>query len=106
LLVMSGATLSGTGTVGTAGSNTTIQGGATLSPGAEYGSLKMAGNLVLLPSSLYQVQTDSAGQVSKTVVAGDALLGGKVLVEAKGANLVPRTQYVILQAEQVQQSFE
>jgi len=55
--VQSGGTLGGAGSVG----NVQINSGGTLAPGNSIGTLNVAGDLIFSPGSVYQVETDAAG---------------------------------------------
>jgi outer membrane autotransporter protein len=81
IMVDSGATLGGTGTL----SNTTINNGATLAPGPpnSVGTLRVAGNLVLASAASYLVQVSPA-VASLTTISGTASLGGSVVANGTG----------------------
>ena len=96
LQVGAGATLAGTGVVGT----TTLQTGGMLAPGAANATLSVAGDLTMQPGSSYQVQADPASTASSRVaVSGRAnLLGGSVLHAGPDGNFAPYATYTILTA--------
>jgi uncharacterized protein with beta-barrel porin domain len=82
VFVLPGATLAGTGTVGT----TTIARGGTLAPGNSPGTMTVRGNLAFQSGALYLVQASPTETIAKTVVSGFALLDGTVRVTfARGA---------------------
>ena len=79
LEIFSGATLTGTGSIASA---TTVDNGATLSPGTPTGTLKFTGDLTLNDSSLL---TFALGTNSGSVtVGGDLLLTGQLSVTNAG----------------------
>ncbi|CAN7170255.1 autotransporter domain-containing protein [Bosea sp. LjRoot237] len=87
LTVLSGATLAGSGAVG----STTIQAGATIAPGNSIGTLNVAGNLVLAPGSLYEVEIGGNGTSDRIAATGIATVtGSQVGVTA----LDPQTSYI------------
>src|SRR5690606_33248825 len=76
LTVGNGATLQGTGSVGT----TTLQSGAILAPGNSIGTLTVAGDLHFLPGAIYRVEADPDSSGSDHVdVTGTAHLAGSVV---------------------------
>jgi outer membrane autotransporter protein len=64
--------LGGTGTVG----STSINDGGRLAPGNSMGTLHVNGNLSFNQGSTYQVEVDPAGNSDRTLVSGNATLGG------------------------------
>lgn len=100
--VQSGATLSGTGSVG----NVLINAGGTLAPGNSIGTLNVDGDLVFGPNSVYQVETDAAGNADRVVVSGLASLAGAVQVLAENGSYAPSTSYNILSAGQLSGQFD
>ncbi len=100
--VQSGATLSGTGSVG----NVLINAGGTLAPGNSIGTLDVDGDLVFGPNSVYQVETDAAGNADRVVVSGLASLAGAVQVLAENGSYAPSTSYNILSAGQLSGQFD
>lgn len=100
--VQSGATLSGTGSVG----NLLIDAGGTLAPGNSIGTLNVDGDLVFGPNSVYQVETDAAGNADRVVVSGLASLAGAVQVLAENGSYAPSTSYNILSAGQLSGQFD
>jgi len=111
--VASGATLSGTGSVGSTGSVVTVQSGATIAAGdasSAYGTLRVAGDLVLEQGALYQVQADPLSSASSLIkVAGKATVAGSVLHVGNESNAATDFQvgktYTILQASQIDGAF-
>ncbi|MDI9853654.1 autotransporter domain-containing protein [Comamonas sp. 17RB] len=111
--VASGATLAGTGNVGSTGSVVTVQSGATIAAGdasSAYGTLRVAGDLVLEQGALYQVQADPNSSASSLLkVAGKATLAGSVLHVGNESNAATDFQvgktYAILQASQIEGTF-
>ncbi|MBR1274964.1 autotransporter domain-containing protein [Bradyrhizobium sp. AUGA SZCCT0283] len=81
--VASGATLAGTGTVGT----TTLNAGGTLSPGnGGIGTLSVQGNLAMPAGSHFAVDIDGSGASDRVAVSGAANITGATLdVSAQGA---------------------
>jgi fibronectin-binding autotransporter adhesin len=95
LVVGSGATLKGGGTIG----STTLSSGAALAPGNSIGTLTVAGNFTFAPGSTYQVETDAAGHSDLLRVSGTATLGGaSVVTIAADGTYAPMTTYTILSA--------
>lgn len=94
--VSAGATLGGSGTVGT----TTIASGGTLAPGNSIGTLTVAGDLTFEPGSHFAVEVDPAGSASdQVVVSGTATIdGGTVAHIGYVGNYRPFATYRILTA--------
>lgn len=94
VLVNPGATLGGTGTVAT----TFLDSGATLAPGTpgSIGTLTVQGNLTFCNCSIYAVKVSPTG-ADKTVVTGQAALGGTVQATALAGSFRGQT-YTILNA--------
>jgi len=93
--VMSGATLGGSGTVGT----TVVNAGATVAPGNSIGTLTVSGNVSFASGSTYQVEVNAAGQGDRIVASGSASIsGGNVQVLAESGNYAAATSYTILTA--------
>lgn len=94
VLVNPGATLGGTGTVAT----TFLDSGATLAPGTpgSIGTLTVQGNLTFCNCSIYAVKVSPTG-ADKTVVTGQAALGGTVRATALAGSFRGQT-YTILNA--------
>lgn len=103
LTIASGATLQGTGHVGT----TLLQSGASIAPGNGIGTLRVTGDLTFSPGALYLVEVDANGAASDRIaVTGVANLAGSVLhVGAEGRFDISH-QYTILTAGSVQGKFE
>lgn len=93
LQIMAGGRLLGSGRIG----NLIV--GGTLAPGNSIGTLDIAGNLSFSAGSVYQVETDAAGNADRINVAGTAnLAGGSVQVLAGAGDYAPTTNYTILSA--------
>jgi outer membrane autotransporter protein len=93
--VNSGATLGGSGTVG----STTIASGGILAPGNSIGTLTVNGNLNFTAGSVYRVEVDAAGNNDRTNVTGTATLnGGTVDVQASAGTYAANTTYTLLNA--------
>ncbi|MCV9936135.1 autotransporter domain-containing protein [Boseaceae bacterium BT-24-1] len=93
LTVRNGATLAGSGAVG----STTIQSGATIAPGNSIGTLNVAGNLVLAPGSLYEVEIGGNGTSDRiaVVATGGGLGTATVTGSQVGVSaLDPQTSYI------------
>ncbi|MBV7417462.1 autotransporter domain-containing protein [Comamonas sp. CMM03] len=111
--VTSSATLAGTGNVGSTGSVVTVQSGATIAAGdasSAYGTLRIAGDLVLEQGASYQVLADPNSSASSLIkVAGKATLAGSVLHVGNESNATTDFQvgktYSILQASQIEGAF-
>lgn len=100
--VQSGGTLGGAGSVG----NVLINSGGTLAPGNSIGTLNVAGDLIFSPGSVYQVETDAAGNADQVLVSGLASLAGTVQVLAENGTYAPATSYDILSAGQLSGQFD
>lgn len=100
--VQNGGTLGGTGTVG----SVRLASGGTLAPGNSIGTLNVAGDLIFDPGSVYQVETDAAGNADRVVVSGLASLAGSVEVLAENGTYAPSTSYTILSAAQLSGQFD
>jgi outer membrane autotransporter protein len=85
--------LQGSGTVG----NLNING--VIAPGNSIGTLNVAGNITFNAGSVYEVETNAAGQADKINASGTATInGGSVKVLAATGNYAPETTYTILSA--------
>ncbi|NWC92605.1 MULTISPECIES: autotransporter domain-containing protein [unclassified Pseudomonas] len=106
LTVENGATLAGTGTVGT----TTLASGAILAPGnsaTPVGTLNVNGNLTFAPGSTYQVQIPPGSTTSSLVnVTGTANLAGSVVHIGENGNYAGSSTYTILTADQLNGTFD
>ncbi|HUG57588.1 MAG TPA: autotransporter domain-containing protein [Candidimonas sp.] len=103
LTVGNGATLQGTGSVGT----TTLQSGAMLAPGNSIGTLTVAGDLRFLPGAIYRVEADPDSSSSDRVaVTGTAHLAGSVIHVGPEGGFASMRQYTILSANAVQGQFD
>jgi outer membrane autotransporter protein len=95
VFVSASGTLMGNGTVG--GLN--VASGGTAAPGNSIGTLSVAGNVSFGPGSIYQVETNAAGQSDKIVAGGTSTLtGGTVQVLAENGNYSRQTRYTLLTA--------
>ena len=93
--VNSGGTLMGNGSVG--GLN--VVSGGTAAPGNSIGMLNVAGNVSFGSGSIYQVETNAAGQSDKILAGGTtSLTGGTVQVLAENGTYARQTRYTILTA--------
>lgn len=90
--VSGGGILGGTGTVGGIVANS----GGIVGPGNSIGTLNVNGNVSFAAGSIYQVETNAAGQSDKIAATGSATLNGGTVV-ASGAALMG-TKYTILTA--------
>ncbi|MDW6021611.1 autotransporter domain-containing protein [Mesorhizobium sp. BAC0120] len=92
--VLASGRLQGIGTVG----DTTISG--TIAPGNSIGTLNVAGDITFNPGSIYEVETNAAGQSDRINATGTATInGGTVRVLAGAGNYVPQSLYTILHAD-------
>ena len=95
VFVNSGGTLMGNGSIG--GLN--VVSGGIVAPGSSIGTLNVAGNVSFAPGSIYQVETNAAGQADKIIASGTtSLSGGTVQVLAENGNYSRQTRYTILTA--------
>jgi outer membrane autotransporter protein len=95
VFVNSSGTLMGNGSIGALN----VLSGGTAAPGNSIGTLNVAGNVSFGPGSIYQVETNAAGQADKILAGGTAsLAGGTVQVLAEFGNYAPSTKYTILTA--------
>lgn len=90
--VSGGGILGGTGTVGGIVANS----GGIVGAGNSIGTLNVNGNVSFAAGSIYQVETNAAGQSDKIAATGSATLNGGTVV-ASGAALMG-TKYTILTA--------
>ena len=90
--VNNGATLAGTGAVGTL----TMNSGGILAPGNSIGTLTVNGDLSFGSGSIYRVEANAAGASDKTVVNGNVTLAGRVDVQAENGSYADQTSYTIL----------
>lgn len=98
VLAASGATLSGSGTLGAV----TIASGATLAPGSANfptGRMNVQGDLTFQPGAVYRVATTPDGLASSVRVAGSARLAGSVVQIGQNGDYAPSTTYTILTAD-------
>ncbi len=72
IAVQESGLLGGTGTMG----STSINDSGVLAPGNSIGTLHVNGNLSFSQGSTYQVEVDPAGNSDRTLVSGNATLGG------------------------------
>ncbi len=125
LLTVKG-TLAGTGNVGM----TTLESGATLSPGtavsskhvmmmvapganmsvnptgAQIGTLTVNGDLTFNPGSTYRVDATPDGKSDRVNVTGTANLAGSVVHVGEGGTYAPSTSYTILSAGNLNGHFD
>ncbi|CAI1941800.1 Extracellular serine protease precursor [Serratia entomophila] len=102
MLVQSGGVLSGTGTLGSgAGSTLTIADQGVLSPGGEFSTLKVDGDLIFQQGSRFEVAVDPAGKEANLVqVTGNAgLEGGTVAHIGANGHYQLRSSHTILAAD-------
>jgi fibronectin-binding autotransporter adhesin len=93
--VLSGATLSGIGTVG----GLTVQSGGTVSPGAGgLGALGVAGNVQLLTGATYAVQLQAPSGADMILATGTAQVAGTLALSNLGGTYAFNSSYLILQA--------
>ncbi|MDW6023707.1 autotransporter domain-containing protein [Mesorhizobium sp. BAC0120] len=93
--VASGGVLGGNGTVGAIDA----QSGGIVAPGNSIGTLKVAGNVLFSPTSIYQVEANAAGQADKIAASGKATInGGTIKVLAETGSYSAATTYTILTA--------
>ncbi|WP_130229494.1 autotransporter domain-containing protein [Bradyrhizobium sp. Leo121] len=93
--VNGGGTLGGIGTIG----GLAVANGGAVAPGNSIGTLNVAGNVSFAAGSIYQVETNAAGQSDRIVATGTAsLTGGTVLALAQSGIFSPQTAYTILTA--------
>ena len=99
-----GATLAGSGTIGTA----VVANGGTLSPGNSIGTLTVAGDLTFARGAVYKVDVDPDGTESDLVdVTGTAALdGGSVAHIGADGDYNLRSSYTILSAGELEGRFE
>jgi outer membrane autotransporter protein len=91
VVVNSGATLSGIGTIG----GLDLQG--TVMPSSLTDPLNVSGNALLRSGSTYQVSANAAGQSSLIAVAGTVTIqGGTALALLSPGNYKPTTEYTII----------
>ncbi|MFJ3461583.1 autotransporter domain-containing protein [Achromobacter spanius] len=91
--VASGATLGGSGTVGT----TYLTNGARIAPGNGIGTLTIAGDLTFSPTSVYEVEADPASNNSDRIdVSGHTAIDGSVLHVGADGGFGTRRNYTIL----------
>ncbi|WP_080605951.1 autotransporter domain-containing protein [Bordetella bronchiseptica] len=97
--VQAGATLGGSGTVGSgAGSQVTVASGGTLAPGNSVGTLTVNGDLVLAKGSRFEVEVDPQGTRSDQVaVTGNTTIqGGAVAHVGATGQYQLRSTYTLL----------
>jgi outer membrane autotransporter protein len=90
--VSGGGILGGTGTVGGIAANS----GGIVGPGNSIGTLNVNGNVMFAAGSIYQVETNAAGQSDKIAATGSATLNGGTIVASGAAPL--GSQFTILTA--------
>jgi len=98
--IQTGGRLQGSGTV----SNLNLYG--VIAPGNSIGTLNVAGGVTFNAGSVYEVETNAAGQADKINASGTAKInGGSVKVLAATGNYAPETNYTILSANGVSGTF-
>ncbi|SAI05168.1 autotransporter [Bordetella ansorpii] len=97
LQVMSGATLGGSGRIG----STTLAAGATVAPGNSIGTLSVAGDFTFDPASRYEVEVDPGGTDSDLLRATGAVALNGAAVQHVGLNgsYRPDATYTIVSAD-------
>ncbi|WP_168942072.1 autotransporter domain-containing protein [Parazoarcus communis] len=93
LLIDSGATLSGSGSVGT----TTVSAGGVIAPNAPGSTLTVNGNFTLESGALYVVQASNTA-ADRITVNGNAALAGDLSIQAASSEYNARVRYTILSA--------
>lgn len=107
--VLSGATLGGSGVIGSgAGSHVSIAAGGVLSPGNSIGTLTINGDLTLAAGARFEVEVNPLGADSDIVrVTGAATLnGGTVAHIGATGRYDPRSTYTILSAASLTGAFD
>jgi outer membrane autotransporter protein len=97
MVTLTGGLFTGTGSVG--GLN--VAGSATVAPGVGggIGTINVAGTITFGSGAIYRVAVDAAGQASRIMGTGQAIInGGTVGVLAGAGNYRPQTEYTILSA--------
>ncbi|HEY8380989.1 MAG TPA: autotransporter domain-containing protein [Microvirga sp.] len=96
VVVRSGATLGGTGTVGAIDARP----GSTLTPGVGgIGTLSVTGNVLIAAGTTYRVDLNPGLQADRIVAGGTARVeGGTVRVQAVPGTYLPGSRWVILNA--------
>jgi outer membrane autotransporter protein len=93
--IANGATLRGTGTVG----SLTVAEGGTVAPGNSIGTLRVTGNATFAAGSNYLVEIDSTPGADQLLVGGSATLNGaKVTVAKLSTAYRPGTRFTIVTA--------
>jgi outer membrane autotransporter protein len=93
--IANGATLRGTGTVG----SLTVAEGGTVAPGNAIGTLRVTGNATFAAGSNYLVEIDSTPGADQLLVGGSATLNGaKVTVAKLSTAYRPGTRFTIVTA--------
>ncbi|HBV12218.1 MAG TPA: outer membrane autotransporter, partial [Brevundimonas sp.] len=109
LEVLSGATLGGSGAIGSGvGSHISIAAGGVLSPGNSIGTLTINGDLTFASGARFEVEVNPLGADSDLVrVTGSATLNGGTVAHI-GANgrYDPRSTYTILTAASLTGAFD
>jgi fibronectin-binding autotransporter adhesin len=98
--VLTGTTLAGTGTVG----STTVENGATLSPGVGgVGTLNVTGTIHFASTSNYAVDVSgTSATADKVIVSGAATIdGGDITLTNLGGSYLPGQQFTLLTASSV-----
>jgi outer membrane autotransporter protein len=94
--VEGGARAGGNGTLG----GLVVKSGGTAAPGNSIGRLHVAGDVRFEAGSVYEVETDAAGNADRISASGAATIqGGTVSVKAGEGNYAANTRYTILDAD-------
>ncbi|MGI4721534.1 MAG: autotransporter-associated beta strand repeat-containing protein [Janthinobacterium lividum] len=107
--VLNGATLGGSGTIGSGASSlVTIASGGTLSPGNSIGTLSINGDLLIQKGARFMVEVTPGGTTSDLVkVNGTATLGGGTVAHiGASGNYDLRSTYTILSATSLSGTFD
>lgn len=109
LSVLSGATLGGSGVIGSgAGSHVSIASGGVLSPGNSIGTLIINGDLTFASGARFEVEVNPLGADSDIVrVTGAATLNGGTIAHIGATGRYdPRSTYTILSAASLTGAFD
>lgn len=101
LILNQGSTWQGNGKV----LGNVISNGGEIKAGNSIGQLSVNGDLSLDANSVLTVEVDAAQQNDKLTVGGTANLAGTVKIQAVAGNYAPKTNYTLINAQQIQGSF-
>lgn len=93
--VNDGATLGGNGTVG----NLTVARGGVVAPGNSIGQLNVNGDVTFAEGSVYQVETNAAGESDRIVATGTATLNNSTLSLVNTEGWQPLATYSLIAAD-------